>query len=322
MSFPPKCLELPTPRVYLLDRFVDKTEKPARFSDYPAQTREEFRDIVAGNLSLLKIKLAKGRESPLFKFETLDDLSRLPPFLNAGDIIMGFGVFPPYSVRLTTDIAFDGHVTPAGITESVDRIVTVSQKPFRDRWKTLKIEAQLRQPAETPEARNFGKSKFGVSPLEFKRNGKKVRTYLATRVGMVDAGAGAGEAAVARWDGTAKSTRDTLRAHLKRFKKAEFSVASVGETKDSTQRFERLVGAWLAYTFLHEFWHIAEIRSGHPYPDGTGIVGTPEFRKELFFSKEVKSAIESSYEDNWCRVHLGKGADGKVGAHARLDTIR
>lgn len=320
MSFPSKCLELPTPRVYLLDHFVDRTEKPARFLDYPATVQSVFKAIVERNVGLLKIRLAKGKESPLFKFETLDDLSQLPPFLNAGDIVIGFGVFPPYSVRLTTDIAFDGHVTPAGISDALDKIVFVSQKPFRDRWKALKIEAQLREPAETPEARNFGRSKFGVNLLEFARGGKMVRTFLPTRVGMVDAGAGAGAAAEARWDGTAKSTRDALRGHLKRFKKAEFSVASVAETKDP--KFYELVGSWLAYTFLHEFWHAAEIRSGHPYPEGTGIVGTPEFRKKLEFTPKVRSAIESSYEENWCRVHLGKRADGKSGAHARLDTIK
>ena len=305
MSFSLKCFDLPRPKLFLIDRFIDDAKKPARLTDFPKAVLQPFDKILDANLKKFQLKSGK-RSEPLFQREVLGDLSQLPPFLNAGDVIIGFGVFPPSSVLVTPmSGGAVGRMIDTGMGRGLDKIINASQKPFMELLAKLNPGGPLPPQSQTSETNKPGRSKFGVRLVSFGMKKSQRLTYLPTRVGVIDAGAASGEAAIAHWNRTNRAADQTkLGETLKRLKKAEFSIASVATITDPTVL--RFAGRWLAYVVLHEFWHAAEIESEHKYENGTGLTNSPDLaaRDDLTFENEVVVNVTKSYEKNWCEVSL------------------
>jgi hypothetical protein len=314
VGFAPGCVSGPKPKVFLIDTFINAGDDPTRkLSAYPAETRQAFDREFMANLALLPLRKAtdgpKKQVPPLFEVTTIPNLDGVPKLLGAGDVVLGFAYFPPYDAE---QMAEDTPVPTPQLAAEMQKLVRALWQAMTEAWAKVAIDPKGHPGLPKPEGPPAGDS--GLSTFFFPlidnvklKTGKQQKLYWSLRLGLVDVGWPASDALRVE---TLERKRVVLQQVLGQPDDeaqgfGPKAVAAVAEASDGLrERYLEVVGKGLAYTALHEFWHVAAGGAKHPARGGSEIIeSSPRpTGPNLRFQQASIDAIVKHYESTWCKA--------------------
>ena len=301
-EFDPKCIKV-KPKIYLIDEFFTRN---GNLTDFPKETFQFFERTLWASFDLLKVRAKGIPAQELFDFRRVKSLENVPEFLGSGDIVLGCAHLPIYSVERSSlsiigSLAEEGR----GLNRVVEQVHNRFWKVIVQRWKKV---AQNPPPTNPPlkDADRIATALSDVGRLVLRlHTGQQITASYAIHIGVVDVAYAAVQAIKVV---KSESDRNTvfrildMKGSLAQFGPQAVNAVAKAKIKDP-RGYLSTVGQQLGYHVLHEFWHNANGRSGHPHGRNVNIIeGNPEDAgyEGLVLLEEARNNILQNYEKNWC----------------------